>query len=562
MAGCAPAAPDAPGAPAEWFSERAEETGLDFVHVNGASGRFFYPEILAPGVGLLDYDNDGDLDVYLVQGRTLGTSPPLDRTPPSSTAAGILKGRLYRNDLRINADGSRQLHFTDVTDGSGINADQYGLGVAAADVDNDGWIDLLLTNFGTNQLLRNKGDGTFTDVSKQSGIEDRSERFAVSAAFLDYDRDGWLDLYVANNANYTLQNETSCPNMAGARDYCPPQIYGGQPDRLYRNQGNGRFADVSATALVGGKFGPALGIATADYNGDGWIDIYVANDGEENLLWINQRDGTFRETALLAGAALTAEGIAEASMGVDAGDFDNDGDDDLFMTELTGQGSNLYANDGSGNFRDVSALSALGRLSVPYTGWGTAWFDFDNDGWLDLLSVNGTIVAVNDAPPQTFPYNQRKVLFRNLRDGRFEDVTGQAGAVFKLSESGRGAAFGDIDNDGDTDVLVGNDGGRVRLLVNNLGSRNHWLGLRLVGKATGRDMLGARVAVSRDGSTTWRRARADGSYGSANDPRVLVGLGSSTATPTVKVRWPDGDFEEWTGIPIDRWTTLKEGTGK
>ena len=219
-------------------------------------------------------------------------------TPPSSTAAGILKGRLYRNDLRVNADGSRQLNFTDVTDGSGINADQYGLGVAAADVDNDGWIDLLLTNFGTNQLLRNKGDGTFTDVSKQSGIEDRSERFAVSAAFLDYDRDGWLDIYVANNANYTLQNETSCPNMAGARDYCPPQIYGGQPDRLYRNQGNGRFADVSATALVGGKFGPALGIATADYNGDGWIDIYVANDGEENLLWINQRDGTFRETAL------------------------------------------------------------------------------------------------------------------------------------------------------------------------------------------------------------------------------------------------------------------------
>ena len=198
----------------------------------------------------------------------------------------------------------------------------------------------------------------------------------MSAAFLDYDRDGWLDLYVANNANYTLQNETSCPNMAGARDYCPPQIYGGQPDRLYRNQGNGRFVDVSAKALVGGKFGPALGVATADYNGDGWIDIYVANDGEANLLWINQRDGTFRETALLAGAALTAEGIAEASMGVDAGDFDNDGDDDLFMTELTGQGSNLYANDGSGNFRDVSAPSALGRLSVPYTGWGTALVRF------------------------------------------------------------------------------------------------------------------------------------------------------------------------------------------
>ncbi|HJU44974.1 MAG TPA: CRTAC1 family protein [Vicinamibacterales bacterium] len=535
----------------EWFSERAEETGLDFVHVNGASGRFFYPEILGPGVGLLDYDNDGDLDVYLVQGRPLGIGAPLDKT---------LKGRLFRNDLRINADGSRHLRFTDVTGASGIQADQFGLGVAAADIDNDGWIDLLLTNFGTNQLFRNNGNGTFTDVSKPSGVHDRSGRFAVSAAFLDYDRDGWLDLYVANNVNYTLQNETSCPNMAGARDYCPPQIYGGQLDRLYRNQRNGRFADVSEKALVGGTFGPALGVATADYDGDGWIDIYVANDGEENLLWINQRNGTFRETALLAGAALTAEGIAEASMGVDAGDFDNDGDEDLFMTELTGQGSNLYANDGSGNFRDISALSALGKLSMPYTGWGTAWLDFDNDGWLDLLSVNGTIVAVDAAA--AFPYHQRKVLFRNLRDGRFEDVTSQAGAVFKLSESGRGAAFGDIDNDGDVDVVVGNDGGRVRLLVNNLGNRNHWLGLRLVGRNMGRDMLGARVGVSRDGSTIWRRARADGSYGSANDPRVLVGLGSSAIPPAVKVRWPDGRLEEFSGVPIDRWTTLKEGTGR
>ena len=550
IAGCAPGAPTAPAALDEWFSERAVETGLDFIHVNGASGRFYYPEILPPGVGLLDYDNDGDLDVYLVQGRVLGTNEP-----------ATTKGRLYRNNLGVNADGTRQLQFTDVTDASGIRADQYGLGVAAADIDNDGWVDLLLTNFGTNQLLRNNGNGTFTDVSKQSGILDHSGRFAVSAAFLDFDRDGWLDLYVANNANYTLNNETNCPNMAGARDYCPPQIYGGQPDRLYRNHGRGRFVDVSSTALKGGKFGPALGVATADYDGDGWIDIFVANDGEENLLWMNQRDGTFTETALLAGAALTAEGKAEASMGVDAGDFDNDGDEDLFITELTGQGSNLYVNDGSGSFRDVSAASRIGQLSVPYTGWGTAWFDFDNDGWLDLLSVNGTIVANDGKTAEPFPYDQRKVLFRNQRDGRFEDVTSQAGAVFELSESGRGAAFGDVDNDGDADVLVGNDGGRVRLLVNNLGNRNHWLGVRLVGK-TRRDMLGARMAVIRDGSTIWRRARSDGSYGSANDPRVLVGLGTSATPPTIKVRWPDGRFEEWSGVPIDRWTTLTEGSGR
>ena len=553
MAGCAPDAPVAPVAPAEWFSERAEESGLDFVHVNGASGRFFYPEILAPGVGLLDYDNDGDLDVYLAQGRPLGV-PPL----PGAT---LPKGRLFRNDLRVHADGTRELRFTDVTDQSGINANHFGLGVAAADIDNDGWVDLFLTHFETNQLWRNNGNGSFTDVSKSSGILDNSGRFAVSAAFLDYDRDGWLDLYVANNVNYTLQNETNCPNMAGARDYCPPQIYGGQPDRLYRNTGRGRFVDVSAKALAGGKFGPALGVATADYNGDGWIDVFVANDGEENLLWLNQRDGTFRENALLAGAALTAEGRAEASMGVDAGDFDNDGDEDIFITELTGQGSNLYVNDGAGAFREVSAQSRLGQLSVPYTGWGTAWFDFDNDGWLDLLSVNGTIVAGSQAT-HAFPYDQRKVLFRNQRDGRFEDVTKQAGADFERSESGRGAAFGDIDNDGDTDALVGNDGGRVRLLINNIGNQHHWLGLRLVGNQTGRDMLGARVAVMRDGTTLWRRARSDGSYASANDPRVLVGLGESASVPVIKVRWPSGREEEWAGVPIDRWTTLQEGSGK
>ncbi len=555
VAGCGRTpSPPAPGAGTDarqtedaWFTDVAQAAGIDFVHVNGASGRFHYPEILPPGVGLFDYDNDGDLDVYLVQGRTLEAPEPR-----------ALKGHLYRNDLRVH-EGARELRFTDVTDASGIIADRFGLGVAAADIDNDGWVDLFLTNFGVNQLWRNNGDGTFADQSKARGLHDTSGRFAVSAAFLDYDRDGWLDLYVGNNANYTLQNETRCPNLAGARDYCPPQIYGGQPDRLYRNQGQGRFVDVSATALVGGTFGPALGVATADYDGDGWMDIFVANDGEENLLWINQRDGTFRDNALMAGAALTDTGKAEASMGVDAGDFDNDGDEDLFITELTGQGSNLYANDGHGVFRDVSAASGLGQLSVPYTGWGTAWFDFDNDGWLDILSVNGTIVANETRPAAAFPYDQKKVLFRNRRDGRFENVTRQAGAVFELSESGRGAAFGDIDNDGDVDVLVGNDGGRARLLINHLGNQQHWLGLRLVGGA-GRDLIGARVAVIRPGgSTIWRRARSDGSYGSANDPRVLVGLGTSTESPKVQVRWPDGRVEEWPDVVIDRWTTLTEG---
>jgi hypothetical protein len=287
-------------------------------------------------------------------------------------------------------------------------------------------------------------------------------------------------------------------------------------------------------------------------------------------------------------------------MGVDAGDFDNDGDEDLVMTELTSEGSNLYINDGTGKFRDMSAASGLGSLSLAYTGWGTAWFDFDNDGWLDTLAVNGTIVMNEGRAREVFPYDQRRVLFRNLGNGRFENVTAQAGADFALSESGRGAAFGDIDNDGDVDVLVGNDNGPVRLLINTIGNRNHWLGLRLVGgrdpstslrvpraqvegdkpgpydpgsspstvgaelaSAPLRDMLGARVTVIRkDGSKLWRRVRSDGSYGSSNDPRVLIGLGGSTEPPDVHVQWPDGRIEEWKGVAIDRWTTLQQSKGQ
>ena len=566
-AGCA-AGPGADGrAPAsaaldvpagEWFTDEAAAAGLDFVHFNGASGRFHYPELVPPGVGLLDYDNDGDLDAWLVQGRMLDAdlAPGDALVPPAGP--GPLRGRLYRNDLVVGADGARRPRFTDVTAASGIEADGYGLGVAAGDVDNDGWTDLFLTNFGPDALYLNRGDGTFREAAAERGIGPAAG-FGVSAAFVDYDRDGWLDLYVGHNVDYTPESGIECGTLADARDYCPPETYGGTPDHLYRNTGKGWFVDVSDTALAGGRFGPALGVSTADFDGDGWIDVYVANDGTENLLWINRGDGTFRETGLLAGAALSGLGMTEASMGVDAGDFDNDGDEDLFLTHLNGQGNNLHVNDGSGRFEDRSTGSGLGAGSLAYTGWGTAWFDFDNDGWLDLLTVNGTITARPGRAPGRFPYDQRRTLFRNLGDGRFADVTEQAGAAFEPSEAGRGAAFGDVDNDGDVDVLVGNDAGPVRLLINHVGSRRHWLGLRLVG-AGGRDALGARVAVARAGlPTLWRRARSDGSYASANDPRVLVGLGDSDVRPTVRVLWPDGTAGEWRDVAIDRWTTLRAG---
>ena len=543
------------------------------------SGKFYQPEIMAPGVALFDYDNDGDLDVFLVQGRMLGTGPPL--LPPP---AGALEGRLYRNDLEIKPDGTRTLHFTDVTEQSGIHTRGYGMGVAAGDIDNDGWIDLYVTGFGGNQLFHNNGDGTFTDVSTQSGT-DGSGSWGVSAAFVDFDRDGWLDLFVGNYLNYSLQTHVPCFSASGAPDYCRPSVYRPAPSRLYRNLGGGRFADVTIAAGMGRPFGPALGVATADFNGDGWIDLFVANDEQENQLWMNQRDGTFRNTALLAGVALGPNGERKANMGVDAGDFDNDGDEDLFVTELVNQGSSLYVNDGSATFEEQSTRLGVRRPTLPYTGFGAAWLDYDNDGWLDILAVNGDVnedVTRLERTGDPFPLGQRNQLLHNLR-GRFDDVTDRAGAVFKLVEASRGAAFGDIDNDGDVDVLVGNGAGRVRLLINNIGNRNHWVGLRLVGETAaapmmktgrglaapkprgdgGRDMLGARVGVIRSsGPVLWRRARADGSYASANDPRVLVGLGRSMERPRIRVVWPSGHAEEWADLAIDRYTTLVEGTGK
>jgi enediyne biosynthesis protein E4 len=563
LGGCArdTAQPAASEGPAEWFVDAAHSTGLDFVHFNGRSGNFYQPEIMAPGVGLFDDDNDGDLDVYLVQGQLLGTAKTVDEAVMQGSLP--LRGRLYRNDLQIDANGVRRLRFTDVTEQSGIDARGYGMGVAAGDYDNDGCVDLYLTNFGPNQLFRNNCDGTFTDVSRSSGAAD--DGWSVPAAFVDFDRDGWLDLFVGHYLAFRVDRNVNCFTESRLPDYCPPERYRAEPDRLYRNRGNGTFADVTASSGVARAFGPALGVSTADFNGDKWIDIFVANDQKENQLWINQGDGTFKDLALRSGAALSGTGAATANMGADAGDFDNDGDEDLIVTELSGQGSSLYVNDGTGLFEEQSARTGLRLMTLPYTGFGTGWFDYDNDGWLDILAVNGLVTQNLDllGSGNPFPLQQPNLLIRNLGMGKFEDVTHRAGGVFRLSEVSRGAAFGDIDNDGDVDVVVTNAAGQVRLLLNQIGNRQHWLGLRLVGADGRRDMLGARVAIMRsEGPTLWRRARADGSYASANDPRVLVGLGQSTAVRAIQVIWPGGRVEEWSGVPIDRYTTLREGSAR
>jgi hypothetical protein len=549
------------GPPSEWFVDRAAETGLDFVHFNGMSGSRYYAEHMGPGVALFDYDNDGDLDVFIVQGQMLGNKPIGQALFPPKGPLPV-KGRLYRNDLEIHADGTRTLRFTDVTDASGINANAYGMGVATGDYNNDGCIDLYVTTLGRNQLFRNNCDGTFTDVSKESGTNDPG--WSSSAAFVDYDRDGWLDLFVGHYLGYSPEMNVQCYSVNGKPDYCPPHVYAAQPSHLFHNNRDGTFTDVTAAAGMSTEFGPALGVSTADFNGDGWIDIYVTNDGQQNQMWINQRDGTFKNTGLLSGTALSAEGQAKSSMGVDAGDFDNDGDEDLFVTELTGQGNELYVNDGSGVFVEQGARSGLRFASLPFTGFGTAWFDYDNDGWLDILTVNGAVTSVEELvhANDPFPLSQRKQLFRNVGGGRFEDVTKSAGAIFQKAAVGRGAAFGDIDNDGDVDVVVGNDNGPAQLLINEIGNRNRWVGLRLVGGAPLRDMLGARVEIVRaDGSVIWRRARADGSYASANDPRVLVGLAQAENISRARVIWPDGSVEEWADVPVNRYTTLRQGSG-
>jgi hypothetical protein len=543
-----------------WFIDRARESGLDFVHFNGMTGAFHFPEVIPPGVALLDYDGDDDLDLFVPQGQMLGRKAISEALNPPQ---GPLKSRLYRNDLEVRADGTRTLRFTDVTDASGILVQGYPMGAAAGDFNNDGCIDLYVTSLERGQLFHNDCDATFTDVSRASRTDGRG--WSVSAAFVDYDRDGWLDLFVGYYVQYSVEADKPCLHPIGSlQDYCPPSVYRTRPSQLYRNNRDGTFTDVTVAAGVAREFGPALGVATADFNGDGWIDIYVANDGEPNQLWMNRRDGTFTNTALLAGAALGADGEAKGSMGVDAADFDHDGDEDLFITELAREGHDLYVNDGSGVFEERAASAGIRLSSLPRTGFGAAWFDVDNDGWLDILTVNGAVRHAADALTrhEKFSLQQPKQLFRNLGNGQFADVTPRAGTALQDPEVSRGAAFGDVDNDGDTDVVVANDNGPLRLLVNNVGSRMHWVGLQLSGRQR-RDMVGARVGIVRSGRPTlWRRARADGSYASANDPRVLVGLGETATIDKVRVEWPGGKAEEWTAVPVDRYTTLKEGESR
>jgi hypothetical protein len=547
-------------APSPIFDELADQLGLRFRHYNGMTGKLLLPEVMGAGAALFDFDNDGDLDVFLVQGSVLAPGDQPARTLFPWREPGQPRGKLFRNDLIINKDGSRTLKFTDVTEQSGISAEGYGMGAIVGDVNNDGWPDLYLCNLGPNRLYLNNGNGTFRDVTEKSGTDD--PRWSTSAAFVDYDRDGWLDLMVANYAVFNAADSPSCYADTTAKDYCGPRSFRAPGNRLLHNKGDGTFEDVTSSAGVAREFGHGLGVVTADFNRDGWIDIYVANDGDPNQLWINQKNGTFRNEALLAGAAVNRNGQPEAGMGVDAGDFDADGTEDIFITHLMEETNTLFVNHGDASFEDRTREAGLGLPGSRLTGFGTLFFDYDNDGRLDLLVVNGAVRHLQQLVSKGDPYplGQPNQLFHNEGTGQFVETSEQAGQAFRLLEVSRGAAFGDIDNDGDTDVLVTNNNGPVRLFLNRIGNRNNWLGLRLLGKSANRDMLGAdvEVVVTRR-QVLWRRARTDGSYCSSQDPRVLVGIGSSERVDAVRIHWPDGTVEEWKNPPINRYLTLKEG---
>lgn len=545
---------------AQLFDDVTSDVGLNFTHYNGMTGGLFLPELMGSGTVLFDYDNDGDLDIYLIQGALMGKDTSVEDSiyPPKAAP----RDQLYRNDLTINEAGQATLNFVNVTEESGINALGYGMGAAVTDFNKDGWIDLYVTNWGKNQLLKNNGDGTFSDITDVAGVA--SPQWGTSAAFVDINKDGWDDLFVSNYITFGYDTHRPCYLPSGAIGYCGPKSGAPEPDRLYLNQKDGTFKDISALSGIAQKQDAGLGVLIRDFNNDLWPDIYVANDAGHNQLWINQQDSTFEDEALIRGCACNINGLAEGSMGVDAADIDGDGDEDLVIGHWAEETNTVYLNLGDGFFEDATDQFHLGNPSIGYTAFGTAWFDYDNDGWLDLFMANGAtnFIETRQRLGEVYPLQERNQLFRNVSGKTYDNITDVAGALCDHLEVTRGASFGDLDNDGFSDILISNNSGPARLFLNRVKSQAHWLGVSLQTADQSTPKLQCRiVAELGDNHTLIRTPRTDGSYLSTNDPRVIFGLGHYADDVTLRVHWSDDSVETFKDIQIDQYVTLKKGEG-
>jgi enediyne biosynthesis protein E4 len=526
---------DAAPAGARWFEDIADRAGIRFIHRSGHRDKFYLPEIMGGGAALVDVDNDGYLDLYLVQSGNLFS--PAEKQPGN---------RLYRN----RGNGT----FEDVTVGSGADVPGYGMGVAAGDFDNDGNVDLYVTNFGSNVLLKGDGRGHFTDVTARAGVA--SGGWSTSAAFLDYDNDGYLDLFVVHYLNWQPAAEVECYSLSGVPDYCSPRTYDlPSAATLYHNNGNGTFTDVTDRAGLRAAVGNGLGVVAGDINGDGLVDVFVANDGTPNHLWINKGNGRFEDAALVMGCALDLDGRPKAGMGTHLADVDGDGALDLLVVNLDGESDSFFRNEKT-FFRDDTAVVGLRAVSRPFTRFGAAMLDFDNDGFVDIYEANGRVGRQSELYSAD-PYAEPNLLFRGLAGPRFEEVTPRGGTAPPLIATSRAAAFGDIDNDGGIDIVVVNRDASPYVLHNVVANRGHWVMFRVLDEH-GRDAIGAELTMTVGSRSIHRDVRAAYSYLASNDPRVHVGLGKETMIRDVTVTWPGGTRQHFGDFAADRIVVLRK----
>jgi hypothetical protein len=536
--------------PMALFVDVTSARKLDFKHESSATSNKYLIETMGGGVALIDYNNDGRLDVFFTNGARLEDPMPPGRHPSKT-------GIQYHNRLfRAGADGT----YTDVTGEAGLTgsaAGGYGMGAAVGDYDNDGYDDLYVTNYGANVLYHNRGDGTFEDVTRRAGVA--ASGWSTSAGFFDYDNDGLLDLFTGRYLDWDFGKSRYCgDSKPGRRSYCHPDSFSGITNVLFHNNGDGTFTDVSKKAGIANPDGKTLGVAFADYNGDGWPDIYVANDSVRSFLYHNNRDGTFTDVALEASTGFNEDGRAFAGMGVDFADYNNDGLPDIIVTDLSTETYPLYRNNGDGTFTYATVTSGVGKATWDYSGWGTRFIDYDNDGWKDIFAAQGHVMDTIHLTNPNLRYLQPPLLLRN--DGtHFRDAASATGGVFARAFAGRGAAFGDLDNDGDMDVVVSNCGQGAYILSNAAGSRNQWLRIELTGTRSNRNAIGSRVTVHLDrGLSQSYEVQTASSYLSAHDRRVLIGMGREKVASRVEIRWPSGTVQIQENVRAGQTLALKE----